>query len=79
MDADGAKTGLRPLARPVNVYNDFADQKVVVDISINLYKLAYIYRKPCAAGDYGRGGCGAMLLAAAEPLACGRCASSASV
>eukprot|EP00658_Telonema_sp_P-2_P055336 TRINITY_DN43996_c0_g1_i1.p1 TRINITY_DN43996_c0_g1~~TRINITY_DN43996_c0_g1_i1.p1 ORF type:complete len:307 (+),score=35.70 TRINITY_DN43996_c0_g1_i1:26-946(+) len=52
MGAPGAKTGLRPLARPVDVYNDLADRKIAVDASIILYKLAYVYRKQCDQGDY---------------------------
>ena len=52
MGAPGAKTGLRPLARPMDVYNDLVDRKIAVDASIILYKLAYVYRKQCDRGDY---------------------------
>eukprot|EP00656_Telonema_subtile_P002792 TRINITY_DN11275_c0_g1_i1.p1 TRINITY_DN11275_c0_g1~~TRINITY_DN11275_c0_g1_i1.p1 ORF type:complete len:184 (-),score=35.25 TRINITY_DN11275_c0_g1_i1:68-619(-) len=51
MGASGVKKGLRPVSRPVCVYSDFADQRLAVDISIVLYRLAYWYRAQVQRGE----------------------------
>eukprot|EP00656_Telonema_subtile_P040275 TRINITY_DN4533_c0_g1_i1.p1 TRINITY_DN4533_c0_g1~~TRINITY_DN4533_c0_g1_i1.p1 ORF type:complete len:452 (+),score=67.74 TRINITY_DN4533_c0_g1_i1:292-1647(+) len=51
MGAKGVKKALRPIARQVDVYRDFADQRIAVDSAIVLYRLAYVYRSQLARGD----------------------------